>query len=318
MKKYDEKEFKSACLAFDYGQIISYLSEIDDGAELFARYKDIFEDGKYYLEPKMTDKRIAPFLRLYEDYMKWVIFNKPTTDECKKYLADKLSVVFPKLQSLSVEDAWDTLTDLIKDFFAEKGYFSQFGITPPYPELYLWAKENKQRQIIELPESVVEIEVCAIEDVIIGGLYDCLSMGKVGAAGWVTKEGCTYFVHKYDTGSDDFNISLLKHEGQHFLDLEKYPEMKSVDLEYRAKLVELIYHKQMDLFYFFLNSMADSDDSNYPHALAQRRIIKGLSRKIFDIELEVCKDAWADKGKQIQEFSLELLKEHSEKLKEEN
>ena len=79
----------------------------------------------------------------------------------------------------------------------------------------------------------------------------------------------------------EFQVSLLKHEAQHFADLADFPELKGTDLEYRAKLVELIYYTSIeDRFTHFFRE-ADNDASN-PHTYASYRILKDLSKQVFD------------------------------------
>jgi len=87
--------------------------------------------------------------------------------------------------------------------------------------------------------------------------------------------------------------------------------MNSADLEYRAKLVELIYHKEMDTFFHFLRNMAITDDKARTHAYAERRIIQGLSKKLFGVELESNQDAWKAKSDEIPAAAQELFSEHS-------
>lgn len=52
--------------------------------------------------------------------------------------------------------------------------------------------------------------------------------------------------------------------------------MSSEDLEYRAKLVELIYSKERNLLQAFSQEADDSDTSN-GHAMAAYRIMKGYA-----------------------------------------
>ena len=149
---------------------------------------------------------------------------------------------------------------------------------------------------------------------ITGGWLDYFSLGKVGAGGWVTDKGATYFKHKYDTTSEEFQVSLLKHEGQHFFDLKRHPKMQSADLEYRAKLVELIYYNDMKCFLNFLERKSNDDIRTHPHSYAERKIVQGLSNRIFGRDLEECHDIWMTVRKKIPVVSLELLKEHSKEL----
>lgn len=55
--------------------------------------------------------------------------------------------------------------------------------------------------------------------------------------------------------------------------------MSSEDLEYRAKLVELIYSKERNLLEQFLQEADNSDKSN-AHSLASSRIIEGFVEKL--------------------------------------
>jgi len=316
MPKYNEQEFKGVCLKGDYNKVIAHLLELDDGDELLKKYKDIFENGLYFLEAK--DERIVDFLHRYEDYLKWALSNEATTQECKEYLINKLKLLFPRVNfymRFSKSLAWVALFRAVNVFFKKRGYFVAFGIVAPYPNMSLWYKQTTRKEIVELPEGKVEIDVCEMDEVITRGWLDYLSMNKIGTGGWVTKKGCTYFKSVYDTDSDEFKVSLLKHEGQHFFDSKKYPKMKSTDLEYRAKLVELIYHKdEMKTFFNFMEQMASEDDRAYPHAYAERKIMQGLSHKLFGCDLELNRDLWVAKGEEIPHASLVLLKEHSEKM----
>ena len=315
MLKYDEQRFKNICTRGDYNQVVVYLSGLEDGKELLEKYKDIYENGAYFIKTK--DERIGKFLRIYEDYLKWALSNEVTTEECKEYIVNKLKGFFPRIKFYSVFSetfAWRALCFSVNRYFKKRGYFVTFGVTAPYPCLYLWGKETVRKEMVELPEGTAEIDVREMDETVTKGWLDYLSMNKVGAGGWVTKKGSNYFKDKYDTDSDEFKISLLKHEGQHFFDLKRHPKMKGTDLEYRAKLVELIYHKDMGTFFSFIERMAEEDDRTQPHAYANRKIVQAMSERIFGYEMEKSHDLWADKGEEIPQAARKLLKEHSEKM----
>ncbi|MCL1994587.1 MAG: hypothetical protein FWG63_00100 [Defluviitaleaceae bacterium] len=176
----------------------------------------------------------------------------------------------------------------------------------------LWRKQTCETVTVEIPEGKVDVNLYALEDVITRGWLEYLSLGKIGTGGWATKNDIFYFKDEYKNEPDEFQISLLKHEAQHVFDKRKYPKMKNVDLEYRAKLVELIYHTEMKTFFYFLSTM--SDNKKNPHGYAAGQIIKDLSQKIFGHELETNKDLWIGVSDKISGASLELLKEHSKKL----
>ena len=72
---------------------------------------------------------------------------------------------------------------------------------------------------------------------------------------------------------------MLKHEAQHARDLLKYENISSEDLEYRAKLVELIYSKERNLLERFAHEADNSSKSN-GHSRAASRIIGKFYKKL--------------------------------------
>ncbi|SHJ43145.1 hypothetical protein SAMN02745163_01951 [Clostridium cavendishii DSM 21758] len=73
------------------------------------------------------------------------------------------------------------------------------------------------------------------------------TMGKHYPGGWAKPEGLYYVNNEnkeIDTNSIDFQVWFLKHEAQHLSDYKSFPNLKTIDLGYRAKLVEPIYHTE--------------------------------------------------------------------------
>lgn len=90
--------------------------------------------------------------------------------------------------------------------------------------------------------------------------------------------------------------------------------MESHDLEYRAKLVELIYYKEPKRLYKFLASL--SDDKNNPHSYANKTIVTELSKRIFKKELELDKKLWKQQYEKVREVCHTLYEEHESKYQE--
>jgi len=315
MNSFDKMKYTSICHQGDYNKVVSYLTEFDDSHELLDKYKNIFEGDEYSL--KTEDERINLFLRSYEDFLKWMLKTNPTTVEAENAIVQKLKPFFPSLgfvSKVSKKLAYALMYIYVPMFFKKHGYHAQFDTFDIYPSLRLWRNEVTRNEIVELPDGKVNMEVIEMDGIITRGWADYLSMGKTGTGGWVTKKGCTYFKEKYDTESDVFKVSLLKHEGQHFLDKKNHRKMKSTDLEFRAKLVELIYHNEMNTFFYFLQNAPATDDRSHPHFYAERKIIQGLSMKIFGTDWETSHEAWEAKRNEIPIAAHELLDEHSKKL----
>ena len=131
---------------------------------------------------------------------------------------------------------------------------------------------------------------------------DYLTFGQFGTGGWASKDGTINCVEKaYDFESDRFQISFLKHEAQHTVDMKQFPGITATELEYRAKLVELIYFNDAGLLQKFL-SEADESKTNDGHAMASAR----LKREFANVD--------QTKLSAIQTRALELFHSHSEEM----
>jgi len=111
------------------------------------------------------------------------------------------------------------------------------------------------------------------------GENTAIFFGLSGTGGWSNGDGLIHCVKRhYDLESESFRVSLLKHEAQHASDQSRYPGMSSADLEYRAKLVELIYSEERQLLGRFLQE-ADAANPGNAHGLAAERIVRGFARR---------------------------------------
>jgi hypothetical protein len=106
----------------------------------------------------------------------------------------------------------------------------------------------------------------------------------------------------------------LKHEAQHAYDIKHYPGISSAKLEYRAKLVELIYAKDFRTMTKILSEADGSNEAN-SHAYASFRIKKNLSEKIFQKDEVGDILSWKAQRGMLPTYALELLKADNELLK---
>jgi hypothetical protein len=144
---------------------------------------------------------------------------------------------------------------------------------------------------------------------------DFSTFGKVGPGGWAKKEGlyCVYDVYKKDLKSEDFLVGYLKHEAQHFSDNRKFPELKQSVLEYRAKLVELIYRADHRRLLVFLSGA--KNDSVLPHQQAEYMITSALSKRFFNSKPPLEKELWLGLPyKSVSGFCRDLFRKSTARL----
>lgn len=153
------------------------------------------------------------------------------------------------------------------------------GKTGGYYGPYVWRTTETAAYRVELPEETRTFTVRLLDGFVTKGWIDYLSFGKLGTGGWTDGDGVLCCVRSsYDLNSEAFQVSLLKHEAQHALDLERWSSMSSAVLEYRAKLVELIYSAERNLLPQFAQE-ADGSVGAGGHALAAHMLIEGFARK---------------------------------------
>ena len=168
---------------------------------------------------------------------------------------------------------------------------------------------------MELPSGIEPYTIIMMDGFISLSWLDFISFGRTGTGGWADDNGTLCCVRSsYENGSEDsFNITFLKHEAQHAFDKKKYSDITSVDLEYRAKLVELIYwpnaKKIKEIF-----READTSNPDNCHSIAASRIINKMINKLFKGENVNDESIWDDKVDDVKLYALQLLEESSSML----
>lgn len=165
----------------------------------------------------------------------------------------------------------------LKELLRGMGIYTQLGRTAPLLDIFAWKTERRVPYAVELPESTQDVTVVFMDDVISWGWSHYATLGKAYAGGWVGSEELYCFARDYDVNTEKFTVSYLKHEAQHFLDLRNFPGMVQEDLEYRAKLVELIYAEQSLEHLLQVFSSQGDQHGGSPHARANWQVISDVA-----------------------------------------
>lgn len=155
------------------------------------------------------------------------------------------------------------------------------GVTWPYYELMLWTAEDRQEYRVDLLDQVVTVPVVFMDGFISRGWLSYGSCERFGAGGW-TANGTLYAVRsRYDVASEAFRVSYLGHEGRHFADNRDRPGLEQPELEYRAKLTELVLSRDSTrkLFDQFLHS--GQRGRGAPHAHAEYWLVRHLQEALL-------------------------------------
>jgi len=175
----------------------------------------------------------------------------------------------------------DALEPELKDRLAESGYHALLGVTLPLHELRLWTKQDTRALKVELPEGVHTTEVVYLDDFASLGWSYYATCGRRGTGGWATDKALYAVVPRYkDLDGEEFRVSFLGHETQHFADYARFPGLPQWELEYRAKLTELAYADSTRASVLRKFTEDQGDDPRSPHAYADKRVLDALRRRL--------------------------------------
>lgn len=312
------------------GDVKTALEILDSlpNAELTEKQLEIKE--KYYKRFREQNEKVAiktedPFVRyLIESFHKYwrnAFLQNSFIKKAEKVARDDLveylfanNLVEPNETKKNVRNDLDKY---IKKILKSKGYYSRMGRTPPYRELMIWEEQTERQYVTQLPEGEQKVKVVFMGDFISYGWSEYATLGRSQAGGWMTKDAIYCVGEAYDISSENFRISLLVHEGQHFADYKSFPKLKQhADLEYRAKLAEL--SKAKETIYSLLRHFKDNAkyDKKHPHQFAEYCLIRELSKLLFNQKFVSDMKKWeAISYEKINEASTELLKKNTRQLK---
>lgn len=309
MTSFDKNEYGSYLLKGQLHNAINYLSKFPDKKDWFEMYTNIFKHGQYY---KRTDNEtLVNIDQIYQNYYRDVFWMNLSNEDAEKQLFYKLWLFCGSKNELPKDE---NIEDEIVKIVNSEGYEYLGGKTQGYFGPYIWKNSTSVTYEVELPSGIEPYTIIMMDGFISRSWLDFISFGENGTGGWVGENGTLYCVRSsYEIGSEKFNLSFLKHEAQHSYDKRKYMDIASVDLEFRAKLVELIYwpnaKKIKDIF-------RESDTSNPDncHSIAAYRIINYMTLKLFKGENVNDESAWDDKVDNVKLYAAKLLEENSKIL----
>ena len=266
------------CLAYlKKGRLRSameYLAQFPEQAELCRRCTSLFQQENYLSYD--VDGSLQDILLAYQKYYRDAFYLEQRPEEAAERLRARLAGLLPA----DCGAALDELEERAAEAFRAGGLHFLGGRTGGWYGPYIWRTEELKRYTVELPEGVQEYAVKLLDGFVMESWLSYLTFGMSGTGGWSNGDGLIHCVRRhYDPDSESFQVSLLKHEAQHASDQGRYPGMSSEDLEYRAKLVELIYSEERPLLDQFLRE-ADASNAGNGHGLAAERIARGFQARL--------------------------------------
>jgi len=317
----DESRLYAYCLQGDVVAAYEYIQSVPEKStkqkKLEAKYFRRFFSAKPPYRFKSDDPWIRRVLVAYYQYFTAVLTRKSVL-EAENQLRESLVELIPES---TLKDNMDILEAYLEQKFKEKGYHFLGGVTPPYRGPYIWKTTTEKEFTVLLPHQVQKVTVYFMTDFLLQSWIHFATFGEKFAGGWAKEDGL-YFVaerpknKRVEINSSEFQVSYLKHEAQHQIDFARFPDLSPKDLEYRAKLVELIYEpvsfRLLKKFFY-----EKKDDSRLPHPHSAYVIMERLKAMVFKNSKEPSLEQWMKVDSAlIQECAWKLYDEHTKFLEE--
>ena len=189
--------------------------------------------------PRVSDSVVAGVLGTYREYWLRSLREEEPATANERWLLDSLNALLQR-HGTGASATLDSIESPLTRLIEPGGYHVLLGVTSPLRELMLWKSETEKTYRVKLPEGTQPVTVVFMDDFASLGWAGFATCDRHHTGGW-TKPDRLYAVRSaYDLQSENFHVSYLAHEAQHFSDNHRFPRLDRQDeLEYRAKLVEL-------------------------------------------------------------------------------
>lgn len=286
--------------------------------DIKQKYYDRFIFNAEDFEYSTSNPLMIDMFKRFQNYWRSILIEKVDQEHADELFFNEMIVFLKRNYNLteSIDEIESEYFSLFKEFLNANGFHGiAMGKTGHLFDLYLWKDEKEVVYDIKLPETEVKVPVVFMKNFVSNGWSHYTTFGDSYSGGWTLPDKLYCVEEAYDLSSENFKISYVAHEGQHFADIKTYPKLKQADLEYRAKLTELALAKTstMKIIKKFITN-AKNDTTN-AHAYANYLVIKNLSDAFFNRSYVSAMVEWKKLPiKKINKIGYKLLKEHTVKL----
>lgn len=286
--------------------------------KMYARFiskEEVFENTS-------GNEVINDISNIYREYWRIELLKPNPENRTDSTLYNNIAdyIVSKKLTNLSKDSLLKNINDdsVLKKIIEKEGFKVDFKFRNGFQEIFIWNKESAKKYDVILPKDTVKTTVVFIESYHINGYDEFATFGTSQVGGWAVKEAATLYCNKgiYDLNSEKFKISYLKHESLHFTDLNKYPNLSSADLEYRAKIIELMYCTEETIYdrisEFVIGANKAIRVNSHPYA--NYILIQNLSKLIFNSDFNSDINQWESVSIDRINKAASLLFESSENI----
>jgi len=239
-----------------------------------------FDESKYREYPEM----VRSILSAYQEYLFNVLLNKIERDVANSQFLETL-VEITQMPPVLDDSLLTELNILVftGERLEELGFHHFLDSRNEIFDFMILKTQYEEEYEVELPVGTELLTVVFLDDFITFGWIGFATADYYHVGGWVMPDKIYCVKPSYDINSETFLISYLVHETQHFQDYRLFPHMENaygIELEYRAKLAEIIMGKEIVMQLLNSFELNQSDDENLPHPYANRILINNLRTRL--------------------------------------
>jgi hypothetical protein len=316
----DMSHVYDAALGGDMTQALSILESIDR-TRMTARDSTLADciRATFKSPPRPEDlpPRSRDILSAYRGYWQTVMLHREPVAEAETHLLRDLKEILSRgsTDTTSATDL-EVASERAKAAIEGEGLHALTGVTSPFWELMIWRTQTPETYHVKLPQRAIDVRVVFLDQFVSLGWAGYATCGRSHTGGWATKEALYALRSSYDTSTEDFRVSYLAHEGCHFSDYERFPQLEQPELEYRAKLTEIALSSETTLRLIQAFAQRIGHDRAVPHSLANYCVARDLSRALLGSEAGAGDaEKWTGMpAERLRQESLKLLKENDAQL----
>lgn len=263
-----------------------------------------FQSKTENLQVRCSDPLVKAVVGAYREYYRAALLDVNHAKRHEAVLKARVREIALQFGIKSAAKAkWENVENLLAKSFRERGFFSLFGRVTPFCSLLVWRSQRTKRHTVKLASGIQRVKVVFLDEFVDLGWMHFATLGRYYVGGWAKKDAlyCVSQAYRYNFSGEAFRTSYLTHEAQHFSDYKKFPGLPQADLEYRAKLAEIIASSRPARVLRKIDAEARNDPS-LPHCFAAYNIrekLKGNRQK-----------------KRAQDLAIAALAEHTQKLRQ--
>jgi len=283
--------------------------------QLAAQFRDRFIDKSDSTSPDSGNLLVDGTVTAYRDYWLRALMVERSRQENVDQLNSSLEILLIKYGDIEYLENSSNVHEQLGQLLATQGYNALLSPAPPIQDLLLWEKQEQRSYSVSLTDRTQRVDVVFMDGFHSLGWKHYATLGLASTTGWVENSKLYCVEWAYETDSENFAVSYLKHEARHLADFEQFPALPAADLEYRAKLTELAFAVTTlrRILEDFTHKSAENPES--PHALANYRVTRDLYHELYGVALPENGTNWLslNAGK-VNRAARELLARNTERL----